>query len=33
MGVELDSEEAAYISGDTARELADIIFKIGTSRS
>lgn len=33
MGVALDSEDAAYISGDTARELADIILKIGISRS
>ena len=32
MSVALDSEDAAYISGDVARELSDIIFQIGTSR-
>ena len=32
IGAKLDSEEAAYISGDTAGELADIIFQVGTSR-
>ena len=32
IGVELDSEEAAYMSGETAGELADIIFQIGASR-
>jgi hypothetical protein len=29
LGVPLDSEEAAYISGDTARELADVICRLG----
>lgn len=29
IGVALDSEDAAYISGDTARELADVVCKLG----
>lgn len=28
IGVALDSEEAAYFSGDTARELADVVCKL-----
>lgn len=30
MGIELDSEEAAYLSGDTARALADVVYGFST---
>ena len=29
IGVELDSEDAAYLSGDAARELADVVCHLG----
>ena len=28
IGVQLDSEDAAYLSGDTARELADVVCRL-----
>lgn len=32
MGVALDSEEAAYFSGDTARALADVVCQLGCEK-